>query len=82
MNLSIDDVNDIIENFNIKSDNVLKSYITNIMLSRNDNDYNNIVKAYMDTLIRYNKEQADLAIYKYVTEGDCYYFTNEKVVGI
>ena len=72
------DVNRIINKSNTRSNNYLEEYINNVMMTNKGIEFDYIVRAYFDTMIRYNKEQANTAVYKYVVEGDYHYFTNAK----
>ncbi len=73
-NFTIDDVNEILANKNLDNDNIIKSYIESIMPK---NDYDLIVAAYKETLNKYGKEQATIALQEFILHGETKYVTND-----
>ena len=74
-NFSVDDVNSLLLNSHISSDNFLEDYIKSIIYD----PFDLVVKAYTETFKKYGKSQADYAIKKYITSGSVSYITNNNM---
>lgn len=72
-NLSIDDVNIILSEANVYGEDIIKAYIESLFPI---NEYDLIVKAYNETLVKYGKEQANYALEQYILKGETKFITN------
>ena len=78
MGLSLEDVNNILNNYPYYGDNNIEAYINNCIGLNNtkDDKYQYLVNAYKDTYNKYGDRQADLALRKYILNKEVKYITN------
>lgn len=76
--LSLEDVNNILNNYPYYGDNKIEAYINNCigLTNMKDDRYEYLVNAYKDTYNKYGDRQADLALRKYILNKEVKYITN------